>query len=153
MPLAPRGPNTVYLGGPPGPGGGNFVIDNEHVVTGTPTPGFLMQYYDDAGVGKWRAHNTSAGTFAQKAFLLERPEFNQGIEDEYAANELGLVGIMPPGSLIYAIVPSGQNIVNGDPLESNGDGKLKEGTTAPVARAAETIGAVTADTRVRVEVL
>lgn len=153
MALANRSPNTVYLGGPPGPGGGNFVIDNEHVTTGTPKPGMLAMYYDDAGVGKWKAHDSAAGTFAQKAFYLERPEFNQGIEDAYAADELALVGIFPPGSLIYAIVPSGQNVVNGDFLESNGDGKLKEGTTGPVAKAAETIGAVTADTRVRVEVL
>ena len=60
----------------------------------------------------------------------------------------------PTGSVVWAIVPSGQDIVPNDTLESNGDGKLKEGTTHPIARALEsTGGAVTVDTRVRVEIL
>lgn len=152
--LSPRSPRTVYLGGGVGPGGrsGYDPVDDK-VVTGTPKPGMLVEVYDDSGVAKYRAHSASAGTFAAKAFLLERLYHNQGIEDAYEAGELALVGNMFPGSVVYAIIPSGQNIVAGDPLESNGDGKLKEGTTAPVARALESPGAVVQDTRIRVEVL
>jgi len=151
--LSPRNPRTVYLGGGRGPGGGfGFTPVDEYVTTGTPKPGMLAQTYDDSGVTKWRAHSSAAGTFAQKAFYLERLNHNQDIETAYVAGESALVGIMYPGAKVYAIIPSGQNIVAGDPLESNGDGKLKEGTTAPVARALESVTA-TADTRIRVEVL
>lgn len=149
-----RNPNTIYLGGGVGPGGrGGFTPVDEYVVTGTPKPGYLVEIYDDSGVTKWRAHSSAAGTFAQKAFLLERSNHNQGIEDPYVSGELALVGIMHPGSKVYAVIPSGQDIVAGNPLESNGDGLLKEGTTAPIARALESPGAVTAATRIRVEVL
>lgn len=149
-----RSPRTIYLGGGVGPGGrGGFTPVDDTVTTGTPLPGMLAEIYDDSGVRKWRAHSSSAGTFAQKAFYLERLNDNQDIETAYVAGELALVGIMHPGSIVYAIIPSGQNVVAGDPLESNGDGKLKEGTTAPVGRALESPGVVNADTRIRVEVL
>jgi hypothetical protein len=113
----------------------------------------LAKLYVDSGVAKWKAHDSAAGTFAQKAFYLERLELNQDIETAYVADTLARVGIFPPGSLIYALLPSGQNIAYGDPLESNGDGMLKEGTTAPVARALQALGAITETTRCRVEVL
>jgi hypothetical protein len=150
-----RSPRTIYLGGGDGPGGGGGLTKvDEFVSTGTPLPGMLAEKYNDSGVTKWRAHSGAAGTFAAKAFYLERLEHNQSIDDAYEDNELALVGIMYPGSKVYALVPSGANIVANDALESNGDGYLKEGTTAPVARALEsTGGAVTAATRVRVEVL
>lgn len=150
----PRNPRTVYLGGGDGPGGrGGFTPVDTQVVTGTPLPGMLVETYDDSGVAKWRAHSTQSGTFPQPAFLLERLWANQSIDDAYEDGELALVGIMHAGSLVYALIPSGQDIVAGDKLVSNGDGYLKEGTAGVVARAAETVGAVTAATRIRVEVL
>jgi hypothetical protein len=152
--LSPRNPRRIYLGGGVGPGGrGGYTPIDTEPVTGTPKPGMLVEPYNDGGVKKWRAHSSAAGTFAEKAFLLDRMWDNQDIETAYEDGEMALIGIMHPGSLVYAIIPSGENVVAGDPLESNGDGKLKEGTTAPVARAQETVGAVTADTRIRVEVL
>ena len=152
--LSPRNPRTAYLGGGVGPGGrGGYTPVDDKVTTGTPKPGYLAETYDASGIAKWRAHSSSAGTFAQKAFYLELQYNNQDIETAYADGEVALVGIMHPGSVVYAVIPSGQNVVAGDPLESNGDGKLKEGTTAPVARALESPGAVTADTRIRAEVL
>lgn len=153
--LPPRSPRTIYLGGGSGPGGGggNVAIDNM-TTTGTPLPGMLAETYNDGGIPKWRAHSSAAGTFAQKAFYIERGEYNQDIDDAYEADELARVMIMYPGSLVYALVPSGQNIVPGDNLESNGDGYLKEGSTAPVGKSlSSTGGAVTVATRVRVEVL
>jgi hypothetical protein len=152
--LSPRNPRTVYLGGGRGPGGGQgYTPIDDKVVTGTPKPGYLVEVYDDGGVAKYRAHSTAAGTFASPSFLIERLWDNQDIETAYADGEVALVYSCYPGAKIYAVIPSGQNVVAGDPLESNGDGKLKEGTTAPVVRALESPGAVTADTRIRVEVL
>ncbi len=154
MAISKRPPNTIYLGGGAGPGGGGgYTLENTIMAGGAITPGMLVELYDDSGTPKYRAHNAAAGTFAAKAFALEQIEWNEGVDDAYAAGDVVKVGIMYPGSLVWALVPSGQNIVAGDRLESNGDGLLKEGTTAPVARAYETIGAVTVATRVRVEVL
>lgn len=146
-------PRTVYLGGPPGPGGSASLVDSQHQTTGTPLPGMLAERYDaGSGVLKWRAHSTSTGA-AIAAFYLERSEINQDIDDAYAANEVALVRIGLRGDVFYALVPSGANIAINDQLESNGDGYLVEGTTNPVVRAIETIGAVTVATRVRVEVI
>lgn len=152
--LSPRSPRTVYLGGGIGPGGrGGYTPVDKYPTTGTPIPGMLAEIYNASGVTKWRAHSSAAGTFAQKAFYLELIYNNQGIDDAYADGDTPLVGIMHPGSVVYALIPSGQNVVAGDRLESNGDGYLKEGTTAPVARALESPGAVTVLTRIRAEVL
>ena len=50
-------------------------------------------------------------------------------------------------------VLSGENITEDDQLESAGDGTLSEGTTKPIARALETLGAVTVETALLVEIL
>lgn len=149
-----RNPLTIYLGGGAGAGGrgGKTEID-KYATTGTPIPGMLAETYNDGGVTKWRAHSSAAGTFAQKAFYLELIYNQQTIDTPYADGSLALVGIMHPGSTVYALIPSGADIVAGDPLESNGDGYLKEGTTAPVARAIETVLASAGPARIRAEVL
>ena len=155
MAIAKKPPNTIYLGGGDGPGGeSGMTMVNDLVAGVTAKPGMLAQLYDDSGVGKWRPHNAAAGTFAQKAFFIEQIEMNLGVDDDYAPGDLAKVGFMRKGCLVWALIPSGQNIAIGDPLESNGDGYLKEGTTYPIARAYEsTGGAVTAVTRLRVEVI
>lgn len=146
MAITDRAPNTIHLSG-------EFELENTKVAGGAITPGMLVETYSDSGVRKYRAHNASAGTFAAKSFALEQIEWNLTISDAYAAGDVVKVGIFSPGAVVYALVPSGQNIVAGDTLESNGDGMLKEGTTAPVARALEDIGSVLVTTRLRVEVL
>lgn len=155
MPIEKKSPNTVFLGGGDGPGGESGMTMVNDMVAGVESiPGMLAQMYNDSDVAKWRPHSTAAGTFPQKAFFIEQIEMNLGVDHPYAINDLAKVGIMRAGCLVWALVPSGQNIVPGDPLESNGDGYLKEGTTHPIARALEsTGGAVTVPTRVRVEVL
>lgn len=157
MPITPRPPNTIYLGGGGhGPGGqAGYTPENQFATSEAITPGMLVELHDDgsAGAPRWRKHATAAGTFARKAFALDQPFLNQGVDDDYPADELCQVGIMYPGSVVWALVASGQNIAINDALESAGNGFLKEGTTAPVARALETLGAVTETTRVRAEVL
>lgn len=153
MPLAPRNPNTIYLGGGSVQGGGDgLTVVNTNPTSAVATPGMLAQLHDVSGVAKYRPHATASGK-AAAAFYLERPELNQGIDDDYPADTLARIGIGQKGSVFYALIPSGENVVAGDLLESNGDGYLKEGTTAPVVQALDSPGAVTVATRVRVEVL
>lgn len=156
MAITKRDPNTIYLGGGgTGPGGQDgYTLVNDMVAYSAITPGMLVETMSDSGVPKWRPHSTATGTFAQKAIALEQDEWNLGVDDAYAAADLVKVAILRPGSTVWAIVPSGQNIVPGDFLASDGNGKLRESQTGSVARALEsTGGAVTADTRVRVEIL
>lgn len=148
-------PNTIYLGGGHGPGGEHGgVIVNDKATSAIVTPGMLVETHNSSGAARWRPHAASAGTFPQRAFALDEPYMNRGVDDNYAAGDLCQVLIALPGSVIWAIVPSGQNIDADDKLESNGDGKLKAGTTYPIAKALDsTGGAVLVDTRVRAEVL
>lgn len=154
MSITKRAPNTIYLGGGMNGGDGGITYVNDLVASAVITPGNLIELVNDGGVAKWQRHGTAAGTFPSKAVALDQPLLNLGVDDNLAAGDLVLAGILRSGSTFWGIVPSGQNIVPGDLLESNGDGKLKEGTTFPVARALDsTGGAVVADTRVRAEVI
>lgn len=141
-----RAPNTIHLAGP-------ITYVNDIVAIETITPGMLVEYHDDSGTLKWGVHD-SADEPVHRAVALEQIEFNKGIDDAYAAGDLVKVGVLVPGSQFYGIIPSGQNITQGARLQSNGDGKLKAAATGEVAFVAvESPGAVTADTRIRVEVL
>lgn len=148
-------PNTIYLGGGEGPGGQNgYTLVNDVAASGSITPGMLVEYYNDGGTLTWKVHS-SADTDVQRAFALEALYLGRGIDDAYVDGDNIQVGLMHHGATVYAIIPSGQDISPAALLQSNGDGKLKAdaGGTA-IARALESSGgAVTADTRIRVEVL
>jgi hypothetical protein len=151
MALTRKNPRTVHLGGP-------MVLSNEHVASAAITPGYLVELHSDSGTLKARA-NASATNQPTLAVALNQPEQNEGIDDAYAAGDLVKMGFLAPGSVFYGVIPSGQDIAVGDYLQSNGDGKLKEATavtaTANVARfqSLDAPGAVTADTRLRVQVI
>lgn len=94
------------------------------------------------------------------AVALERDELGRGIDDTYqsragaaayASGDKVKVGVFAPGQEATMYVPSGANIAEDDLLESNGDGRLKEGSTAPIARALEALGVVTVETALRVQ--
>lgn len=151
MALAGFPPNTVKLAGE-----GLIVADiNTSEIA---TPGHLAEMFSDSGTLKWRK-NTSATNQPTLAVYLEQDELNKGVDDNYAANSLAKVWFMYPGCTFWGLIASGQDIVNGDYLQSAGDGTLKEATavtaTANVARfqAIDSPGAVTALTRVKVQVI
>lgn len=156
MAITKRPPNVIYLGGGDGPGGeSGMTVVNDLVAVEAITPGMLVETHNDGGVPAWGVHDSADQANPQRAFALEQLEMNLGVDDPYADGDLCKVGIMQPGSLVWALVPSGQNLVPGDQLQSNGDGKLKElasGTAIAIAQES-TGGAVTEDTRVRVEVV
>lgn len=118
------------------------------------TPGMLIEAHDDATYGlSWGVHD-SADQPAARCVALDFKENNLGIDDAYAVGDLVKAGYLYPGDRFYGLIPSGQNITQGALLQSNGDGKLKAFSAGPGGFVAvSSPGAVTADTRLWVEVL
>lgn len=146
MAITPKAPNTIWLAGP-----GTEI--NEYAAIESLTPGTVLEYHNDSGTLKFGVHD-SADDPCEPIVALNFPELNKGIDDPYAAGDLVKAVHLQPGAVFYGLIPSGQNISPGDRLQSNGDGKLKA-LGSGVARfiALETSGgAVTVDTRIRVEV-
>jgi hypothetical protein len=147
MALTQRNPNTVYLGGP-------ITRVNDKVAIEAITPGMLLELHDDSGVAKWGVHD-AADDPVPLVVALDKLIMNEGIDDAYAAGDLVEAGVLGPGSAFYGIIPSGQDIDVAERLQSNGDGKLKTAGSGDVRFVSldDSGGAVTADTRIRVEVL
>jgi hypothetical protein len=136
------------------------VINEEGVASEAIKPGYMVT--GPATVAK----QTGTTGYFQNAIALERDEMGKGIDDTFPAGVSGLgaagsafyasgdkvkVAIPYPGMETTAWVASGQNITAGDLLQSAGNGLLAEGSTRPVATAMETLGAVTAETALRVQ--
>jgi hypothetical protein len=113
------------------------------------TPGHLVNFNSSGDLIK---HASAAGR-AAKTFALEREEMGDDIDDNYAIGDTVKVGHFGPGCIVYALVASGQNLIKGDPLESAGNGTLKEGTTNVIARSLDAPGAISVLTRVRAEIV
>lgn len=119
------------------------------------TPGMLAEYYSNGGVFSLRPHS-SATLIPTMAVFLPQTIHNKGIDDVIPIGDYPTVEFLEVGDVFFGLIPSGQDIVMGDYLQSNGDGKLKEATAstadAGLARfqcVDVSPGAVTADTRVR----
>lgn len=146
MSLTEYAPRTIYLGG-----GKKTVINHLKAVEAI-TPGMVVEYHEDGGELKWGVHDSADDNV--EAFVLNNQVIdNAGIETACAAGDLVEVLALTAGATFNAIIPSGQNITMGARLQSNGDGKLKAlGSGKAKFLALETTGAVTADTRIKVEV-
>lgn len=158
MAITKRPPNTILLGGG-GPGAENAATHvNDFVAGAEITPGMLIETYDDAGATKWRPHSTAADV-QPVAVALEQIMLNLGVDDVYAIGDLVQAAILKPGSMFWGLLPSGQDIANQEFMQSNGDGYLKSATATTAAanvarfKSHDSIGAITAVTRVRTEVL
>lgn len=147
MAVTKNPPNTIHLGGP-------VTIINHIVAIEEIKPGMIIEYHNDSGALKWGVHD-SADEDVQVTVALEQDLMNLGVDDVYAAGDLVVAGAFVPGSTFWGLIPSGQNISPADLLQSNGDGKLKALASGKGRfRALESSGgAVTADTRLRVEVI
>lgn len=127
---------------------------NEYGVAGEAIkPGYLVK-------GVTTVLKATSTTQRLAAVALERDELGRGIDDTYrsyagaaayAAGDRVKVAVFKSGEEALMYVPSGQNIAEDDLLESNGDGRLKEGSTAPIARAMEALGVVSVETALRVQ--
>lgn len=139
-------PNTIFLGG------GEKTVINEYVAIEAITPGMICEYHNDSGAKKWGVHDSADDDV--EAFVLNNQIIdNHDVDTACAAGDLVEVLSLTAGATFWALIPSGQNVVFGARLQSNGDGKLKAlGSGKAKFLALEASGAVTADTRLRVEV-
>lgn len=146
MAFTSHDPNTIYLGG-----GEKTTIGHLAAIEAI-TPGMVVEYHEDSGTLKWGVHDSADGDI--EAYVLDVNVLaNDGVEDACAAGDLVDVLQLTAGAHFWGIIPSGQNITMGARLQSNGDGKLKAvGSGKAKFVALETSGAVTADTRIKVEV-
>lgn len=145
MAITKLNPNTIHLGGP-------ATLINEYAATETITPGMIVEYVNDGGVPGWGVHD-SADDVCGRFVALDQSELNLGVDSTYADGDLMKVAHCQPGATVWAIIPSGQNLACGAKLQSNGDGKLKALATGTALCIALEAKNVTADSRIRVEMI
>lgn len=131
-------------------------VNEDGVASGTIKPGYLVK-----GVTSVAAQ-TGTG-FVPKAVALERDELGTGIDNTYqaagtvsafyASGDVVKIGVFKSGERALGYIASGQNIQADELLESAGDGTYKSGSTNPIARSLDEVGAVTVETALRVEFL
>jgi hypothetical protein len=139
-------PGTIHLGGP-------RVDINDLSAGGTITPGMLIERFTTGGKNQVRA-STLAGKQNSK-YAVEASMLNHGITDNYNAGDLVEAVVAGPGTAIYALIASGQNIAFGQRLQDAGDGTLVAiSSGVAIAEALEAVNAVApGNTRIRIEVL
>lgn len=117
-------------------------------------PGYLVK-----GVTTLLKQTATTGFYVM-AVAVERGELGQGIDNAagngvlaapYASGDTVKVATPSAGDELTMWVASGQNITADDLLQSAGDGTLAEGSTRPIVRALETLGAVLVETALRVQ--
>lgn len=99
-------------------------IIEEMVANAAITPGMLVE---EMSTGKVRVH-TNVGQNAIPMFALEDELQGNGIDDDYAADDVVQVWVAQRGEQVYALLANGESVAIGDFLESNGDGYLKKWT-------------------------
>lgn len=141
---------TVVLRGTP-------AVSEQGVASEAIKPGYLVK-----GVSVIAKQTGTTGS-VPNAIALERSELGTGIDNTYQGEGTGSayyasgdrvkVGVLKSGDRFVGYVASGQNVTEDDLFESAGDGTLAEGSTKPIARAIETLGAVTTETACKFEIL
>lgn len=100
-------------------------VIEEMVASAAITPGMLLII---ESTGKVKAHN-QADKDVFPIFALEDELQGKGIDDAYAANAPVQCWIPYRGDIVNAILADGQRVVIGDPLTSDGYGRLKKHVT------------------------
>jgi hypothetical protein len=97
-------------------------IIEEIQASGTIYPGHLLELDSDGYV---KAHS-AAGQNALPYFALENELEGKGVSDAYSSGDKVQVWVACRGEIVNALLADGENVDEGDYLESNGDGKLKK---------------------------
>lgn len=142
-------PNTIYLSGDK-PG----MVEVNDVAAGVSIlPGMLLERYNSSGTPLYKPH--SAAGKGSQTYALNQSMLNKGVSDAYAIGDLVEAGIGAPGSTWWARLASGQNVVNGAKLTSNGAGYLRAVAAGEIAcaQAIESMDASAAAKMIRVEVI
>ena len=100
-------------------------VIEEMVASAAITPGMLLIIEN---TGKVKAHD-QADKDVFPIFALEDELQGKGIDDAYAANDPVQCWIPSRGDIVNAILADGQKVVIGDPLTSDGYGRLKKHVT------------------------
>jgi hypothetical protein len=126
MAITKRNPHTALLT----PESDLLIWDADHATgietyqaSAAITPGMTVELHDNSGELNWRP-TASDTELMTPAVAVERTETNQTIDDDYAIGATVKVAWLRAGSVIYGIIPSGQDISDSEFLQSNGDGKL-----------------------------
>lgn len=99
-----------------------FDVIEEIEASGTIRPGMLLELDSD---NKVKAHS-AAGQNAVPMFALEDELQGNDIDDNYSSGDKVQVWFPQRGEQVYAILADGENIDEGDYLESNGEGYLQK---------------------------
>lgn len=154
MALSKLTPNTILLTGRERA----YIIDKWPLIDTGAKPGHFVEKFNSSGTLAWRKV-TSATNVQSKFILLENDLNNDDLDTAYTSGDFVPVACLEVGMVVWPIVASGQDITNGDFCQQAGDGTIKEATATTAAanvahyQALETLGAVTADTRLRLEVV
>lgn len=120
------------------------------------TPGMQVETYDDSGETLLRPQSSSTDVQSRR-FALEK--IGRSIDEAYAIGEVVPTADFLPGSIVNAIIASGQDIATLEKMQGAGDGTLKAATADTAAanvavfQAVERPGAVTANTRCMVQII
>lgn len=127
---------------------GHPVYNEDGAATEAITPGMLVK-----GVSEI-AKQTVNDAIVPVTVALEREEMGKSIDDDYAIGDTVKIGAFGKGQRFLGILASGEDIAEGELLQSAGGGLLTTAASAAVAigRSLEEIE-TTAITRVRVEVI
>jgi len=98
--------------------GNNF---DEKVAASTIYPGMLIER---TSADKVQAHSTEGGNM-QPMFAIEDALQGKDIDDAYSADDQVRIWIPQIGDQILACLADGENISEGDYLQSKGDGTLE----------------------------
>lgn len=119
-------PNTIWLGGPR-----TQVNDLQAGVA--ICPGMLVERYNPSGSKAQVRPHATASVATNRMLATEASMINKGVNDGYAIGDLVECSEGAGGTEFWALIASGQSIVPGQKLESNGDGTLKAYATLGAA--------------------
>jgi hypothetical protein len=143
MAITRYNPRTIWLGGPPQVEV-NDIPAGEEIV-----PGMLIE----RRAGEYMKENTVGAKGS--TFALDQNFLNKDYDEVYAEGDLMWAGIGRHGANYLAWLQSGENVSDGDPLQSAGNGMLEPAASVANSafRALEDKDTTTGDARIRVEVL
>lgn len=126
MAITMLAPNTIWLGGP--------ATETNDLEAGVAIcPGMLVERYNPSGaIVRLRPHAT-ASVATTRQLAVENSMDNKNVNDGYAVGNLVRTVQGAGGTSFWGLIASGQNIVAGQKLESNGDGTLKAYATLGAA--------------------
>ena len=103
-------------------------VFEEMVAATAILPGMLVE--QTASAATVGVHSTAGGPTAPIMFAYEDALQGKDIDDAYAIGDQVRVWIPKSGDQVYACLEDEQTIVEGDLLESNGEGYLQKHTSA-----------------------